>query len=97
MSPIPTLYNSVKLCKPFGYMECKRNKGTAKREEGMDVFREGKFELVTLMETKLKGNGEVSWCGVNAIIASVQEMERAREAMAILLNSAVIDLGVLDL
>ena len=52
----------------------------------MDVFRKGKFELLALMETKLKVNGEVSWCGVNGIIASVQEMERAREGVAILLN-----------
>ena len=47
------------------------------------------------METKLKGNGEVSWCGVNGIIGGVQEMERAREGVAILLNdvcyTAVID------
>ena len=53
-----------------------------KREEVMDVFRERKFELLALTETKLKGNGEVSWCEVNDIIASVQEMER----VAILLN-----------
>ena len=62
----------------------------------VDVFRKGKFELLSLMETKLKGNGEVS-CGVKGIIASVQEMERAREGMVILLNnvwrSEVIDLG----
>ena len=61
----------------------------------MDVFRERKFELLPLMMMmKLKGNGEVSWCGVNGLIASVQ-MERAREEVAILLNnvwhSAVID------
>ena len=30
----------------------------------VDVFREGKFELLALTETKLKGNGELSWCGV---------------------------------
>ena len=30
-----------------------------------------------MTETKLEGNGEVSWCGVNGIIAGVQEMERA--------------------
>ena len=38
------------------------------------------------METKLKGNGEVSWCRVNGNIAGVQEMEKAREGEAILLN-----------
>ena len=37
------------------------------------------------METKLKGNGEVSWCEVNGIIGSVQ-MERAREIVTIPLN-----------
>ena len=56
-----------------------------------------KFELLSLMETKLKGNGEVSWCGVIGIIAGVQEMEGAREGVAILLNnvwhSAVVDFG----
>ena len=52
----------------------------------MDVFRKGKFELLALMETNLKGNGEVLWCGVNGIIAGVQEMKRAREGVAVLLN-----------
>ena len=63
----------------------------------MDVFREGKFKFLALMETKLKGNGEVSLCGENVIIAGVQEKEGAREGVAILLNdvrcSAVIDFG----
>ena len=44
----------------------------------LSVFREKKCELFALTETKLKGNGEVSWCGVDGIITSVQEMERAR-------------------
>ena len=55
------------------------------------------FSCLPYPETKLKGNGKVSWCGVNCIIAGVQEMERARECVAILLNdvwhSAVIDFG----
>ena len=63
----------------------------------MDVFKEGKFELLALTEKKLKRKGAVSWCGVNDIIAGVQEMERAREGVAILLNgvwhSAVVDFG----
>ena len=42
----------------------------------VDIFKEGKFELLALTETKLKGEGEVSWCGVNCI-SGVQEMERA--------------------
>ena len=63
----------------------------------VDVFKEGKFELLALTETKFKGNGEVSWFGVNGIIAGVQEMERAREGVAILLNnvwqSKMLDFG----
>ena len=63
----------------------------------VDIFRKGKLELLALTETKLKGNGEVSWCGVNDIITGVQEMKRAREGVAILLNdvwdSAAIDFG----
>ena len=42
----------------------------------VDVFRKGKFELLALKETKLKGNGEVSHCGVNGIIAGVEEREK---------------------
>ena len=42
----------------------------------MNAFREGKLELLALMEMKLKGNVDISLCGVNGIIASVQEMER---------------------
>ena len=61
----------------------------------MYIFREGKFKFLVMTETKLKGNGEVSWCGVNSIIADVQKKERAREGVVILLNdvwhSAVID------
>ena len=49
------------------------------------------------MKTKLIGNGEVSWCEVNCNIASVQEMERGREGVPILLNdvwhSQVVDFG----
>ena len=30
-------------------------------------MEEVKFELLALMETKLKGNGKVSWCGANDI------------------------------
>ena len=56
----------------------------------MDVFREGKFELLALTEMKLKWIGKVSWSGVNGTIAGVQEM-------AIMLNdvwySAVVYFG----
>ena len=52
----------------------------------MDVFKEEKFELLALTATKLKGKGEVSSCGDSGIIAGVQEMERARKGVAILLQ-----------
>ena len=60
--------------------------GTTKREQVVDVFRERKFELLALTETKLKGKGEVSWSGINVIFGCVQEIERAKEGMAVLLN-----------
>ena len=41
--------------------------GTTRKEEVVDVFRKGKFELLALTETILKGNGDVSWYGVNAL------------------------------
>ena len=63
----------------------------------MDIFKKGKFELLPLMETKLKGKGEVSWSGLSVIFAGVHEKERAREGVAILLNdvwhSAVLKSG----
>ena len=31
-----------------------------KREKVLNVFRKGKFKLLTLTETKLKGNGDLS-------------------------------------
>ena len=60
----------------------------------MDVFKEGKFRLLALRETKLKGKGQVSWCGVNGLIVGVQQMERAREGVAILLNDVWHNAGV---
>ena len=55
----------------------------------MDVFRKGKFELLALTKTKLKGNREVPWCGVNGIIAGVQ-MERVMEGVTFQLNDVVV-------
>ena len=53
--------------------------------------------MLALTKTKLKGNGEVSWCGVNGFIASVQETEKIGKDVAVLLkevwHSAVIDFG----
>ena len=78
-------------------MECKGENGIAKREEVVDVLRKGKFELLALTETKLKGNGEVSLCLVNSIIAGFQEIEKAREDIVVLMNdewySALIGFG----
>ena len=53
-----TFCNLVKLFKSIGYMECKGENKIAK--EVIDVFRKGKFELLALSETKLKGNGGIS-------------------------------------
>ena len=83
MSPTPALYNCVNR---LGRWNVRGINRTAKREEAVDVFRKRKFELFALTETKLKENGEVSWYGVNGIIAGVQEMERAREGMTTLLK-----------
>ena len=52
----------------------------------MNIFKEGKFELLASTETKLKGKGDVSWSRVNVIFVGIQEMERAREGLAVLLN-----------
>ena len=59
---------------------------TTKREEVVEIFIKGKFELLALTETKWKREGEVSWCEVNGIISGVQKIERAREGVAILLK-----------
>ena len=63
----------------------------------VDIFEKGKFDLLALTETKLKGEGEVSWVEVNGIISGVEEVKRAREGVAVLLNnvwhSAVVKNG----
>ena len=64
----------------------------------VNVFRKRKVELLALTETKLKENEDVSWYGLNDVIACIQEMERAREGVDILLkdawHSAVVDIFV---
>ena len=69
-------------------MENKRNKLIILRRgrRWCKSSKKGKFELLALMETKLKGKGVVSWSGVNVTFPGVQEMERAREGVAVLLN-----------
>ena len=61
-------------------------KDTIEREEVVDIFKKGKFDLQALTEKKLKREGEVSWVEVNGIISGVQEMERAREGVDVLLS-----------
>ena len=45
----------------------------------------------------MKEQGDASWSGVSGIIAGVQEIKRAREGVAVLMNddwqSALIDFG----
>ena len=55
----------------------------------VNVLRKGKFEFFALTKTKLKGNGEPLWCGVNGIFAGVQEMEIARKSVPVLLNDVL--------
>ena len=55
----------------------------------VDIFKKGKFKLLAFTETELKRKGEVSWSGVNVIFAGVQEMKRAREGLAVLLNDVL--------
>src|SRR5678815_1041459 len=57
-----------------------------KRREVMDVFRKGKFDLLTVTETKMKGNGENEWCSVKCVCAGVERNERGREGVAILMS-----------
>ena len=52
-----------------------------KREEEVDAFRKGKFELPALTVRKMNGNEEISWFRVNGIIAGVQEIEIARKGV----------------
>ena len=76
-------------------MEYKGIIGIVKRGEVVDVFRKEIYELFTLTKPKLKGNGDVLWCGINGIIADIEEIERARKCVVILTNdvchSAVIN------
>ena len=67
-------------------MDFERINDTTKREKVVDIFKKGKFELLALTETKLKGKGEVSRSGVNVIITSVHKMGRDREGGTVLLN-----------
>ena len=52
----------------------------------MDVFRKGNFELLAYGD-KIERKWRSIMVGVNGTIAGVQEMERAREGVAFLLNN----------
>ena len=52
---------------------------------------DGKFKLLALTKTKLKGNGEVPRCVVNGIIASIQAMENVAVLLKNVWHSAVIE------
>ena len=53
--------------------------GEEKRKEVLDVFRNGRFDLLALTETKMTGSGEAEWCGVKCVYGGVERFERARE------------------
>ena len=69
---------------------------TRKREEVVDILKEGKFELLALTEKKLKGKEEVSWFGGNVIIAGVKEMEGVAVLMNDVWHSAVVKSGYIS-
>ena len=56
--------------------------GIAKIDKVVDILRMGKFELLALTETKIKGNGY----RMNGIIEVVQQIEMARSGVAVLMN-----------
>ena len=62
--------------------------GDGKRREVINVFKNGKFELLVLTETKVKGSGEDEWCGVKCVYAGVERNVRAKKGVTILMNDA---------
>lgn len=58
----------------------------AKREEVVNVFKRGKFELLALNETKLKGKEEFCWDGVRGVRSGVNDNVRGKEGVAVLMN-----------
>ena len=57
---IPTCITQQSYVNCLGTWAVRGINWVAKREDVVDVFREGKFELLALTELKLKGNGKVS-------------------------------------
>ena len=62
VSPTPALYNSQNYVNRLGTWNVRGINDTTKREEVVDIFKKLRFELLALTETKLKGEGESSWC-----------------------------------
>ena len=60
--------------------------GVAKRKVSVEVFRKGKFELLSLTKKKFL-EWKVSWDVVSDISVGVQKIERARECLAVLMNN----------
>ena len=58
----------------------------AKREDENDVFIMEKFEFLALTETKMNGNVKNVWREVSFNCSVVQENERGKEGVAILLD-----------
>ena len=60
MSPTPALYNWAKLCKPFKYIECKRNKWECEEGGGGGRFQRRKVQTACLDGDKI----EKEWRGI---------------------------------
>ena len=58
-----------------------------KKEKKEYVFRKRNFELLVFSEIKMKGSGEILWCGVRGIFTDVKENEVVRESITVLLNA----------
>ena len=56
-----------------------------KREEVVNVFKEGRFDMLALNETKLRGKGEFEWGGVKGVRSGV-DAGRAKEGVAMMMN-----------
>ena len=46
--------------------------------------------MLTLTETQMKGNGDVSWCGVSDLCVGVQKNERSMKGVAVFLEYYVV-------
>ena len=58
----------------------------SKRLEVEERFKCYKFDLLGLCETKLKGKEEFDWNGIHGVRTGVEQGERAREGVALLMS-----------